>query len=446
MLVVVAFVVAHGRWPRSTRDDLARLAVLQAVIWLVIPIAGVIYFYRPFAANYLMASCIQLGLVACYRLELARADSGPRYWLAPIALAWGVIAGMANEHTGPTAIVAVLALTTWAWRRHRLRAWMIAGLAGLATGFAMLLFAPGQAVRYAGVASAPNPVHTLMQHGVTGNLKYVGDYVVEIAPGALLVLAAVAVAIKRRVELAATFDRALAVRAGLVLVAAIGIVGTAFASPIVEDRVFFAPCLLTAVALAMVAEIAWDEPVANRRLVIAAAAVIALDATGFVIVYRDVAARTDVRVEALASAPAGAAVDVPLVGELGHDHWTYGEDFAYWYMREFVAHHVYEVDTIGLADPPSWSQPRPPEHVHVVFDYDPPLPDAAPPADSPLASHVPAQAPWALRELREAGWRSPACPATSCDRSTSRSTPADAGCPATARSISRHGAPARSCG
>ena len=47
------------------------------MIWLVIPIPGIMYFYRPFATNYLWAFTITLALFVPYRLALA-GDSAPR--------------------------------------------------------------------------------------------------------------------------------------------------------------------------------------------------------------------------------------------------------------------------------------------------------------------------------------------------------------------------------
>src|SRR5688572_28190600 len=47
------FVIAFARWPRPTLSDLQLLLFIQTMVWLVIPIPGIIYFYRPIATNYL---------------------------------------------------------------------------------------------------------------------------------------------------------------------------------------------------------------------------------------------------------------------------------------------------------------------------------------------------------------------------------------------------------
>jgi hypothetical protein len=141
-LLPLAFAVVFGRWPRLTLRDFQLLLIMQLLIWLVIPYPGIIYFYRPFATNYLWSFATMLALFVPFRLELARtADSPPRHWLAPIMLVIGWIAGMGNEHTGPTAMLAMAGFVFVAWRKHRLRSWMIAGAIGLYIGYPMLFFA-----------------------------------------------------------------------------------------------------------------------------------------------------------------------------------------------------------------------------------------------------------------------------------------------------------------
>jgi Family of unknown function (DUF6056) len=54
-VLLVVFAIAFGRWPRATYRDLQLLLVIQVLIWVIIPIPGIIYFYRPFATNYLWA-------------------------------------------------------------------------------------------------------------------------------------------------------------------------------------------------------------------------------------------------------------------------------------------------------------------------------------------------------------------------------------------------------
>jgi hypothetical protein len=394
-LVVFAFVLAHEAWPRATFRDLGRLVVLQALLWLVIPIPGVLYFYRPYTANYVFATCLQLGLFAMFRLELARPDTTRRAWLVPPMFVLGVAAGFGNEHTGPTAIVVAIAAVVWARRQRRLREWMVGGAIGLVLGYAFLVLAPGQSVRYAAMAGGEHPFRAMLSRGIDGNFKFVGDFLVEVAPGLALVIAAALVAFARRGAARVELSRSLAIRIALALAAALAIVITTFASPIVEDRLFFAPCVVTAIALAVACE-AIAEPRARALVIAVASLVVVVHVVGFAVTYRDVAARTDLRTAALRAAGSHDVVTVAPAEMWRRDHWRYGEDLQFAYMRELLAHRVFDVDALELDGAPAWLQPTPPEQVDVRVQLDPPSPVVA-----PLGLRPPTQWPWAVRELRE---------------------------------------------
>ena len=181
-LIPLAFALTFGRWPKPTLRDLQLLVVIQLLIWLISPIPGIVYFYRPFATNYLWSIATMLALFVPYRLELARAAGASRVWLVPIMFVVGWCAGMGNEHTGPTAMLAMAVLLVWAWRKQRLRAWMIAGALGLFVGYPMLFLAPGQALRYAGMATKNSPLHVLAERGLSGNWEIVIDFIAEAQP------------------------------------------------------------------------------------------------------------------------------------------------------------------------------------------------------------------------------------------------------------------------
>src|SRR5262249_45503508 len=119
-LIPLAFAMAFARWPRPTLHDLGLLLVLQTLLWWVVPIPGIIYFYRPFATNYLWAFALMLALFVPYRVDLSRDPrDAPRHWLVPIMLLLGWCAGMGNEHTGPTAMLAMAIAIVVAHRKRR---------------------------------------------------------------------------------------------------------------------------------------------------------------------------------------------------------------------------------------------------------------------------------------------------------------------------------------
>ncbi|HMG54113.1 MAG TPA: DUF6056 family protein, partial [Kofleriaceae bacterium] len=185
LLLWTALIAALGRRPRLCYGDLALALVLQVLIWLASPIPGVMYFYRPYTANYLFAFTVMLCWFAPYRLALARPPAPPaqpaqieRWWPVPM-LVLGWLAGMSNEHTGPAAIGAVGVCLVYAWRHRRLRIWMIAGAIGLGAGYAMLMIAPGHGQRYAGRAARFDTLGLIASRGVSGNYDIVAGLLGE---------------------------------------------------------------------------------------------------------------------------------------------------------------------------------------------------------------------------------------------------------------------------
>jgi hypothetical protein len=401
-LLLVVYVLAHGHAPRADRRTLAELAVMQALLWLVIPAPGMLYFYRPFTTNYLFASTIQLSVFVPFRLELGRDARGPsRAWLVPVLLVWGAFGGMTNEHTGPTAIVVAWALVYGAARARRLRAWMVAAAAGLVIGYALLYFAPGQTVRYAGLTNDISPLNTL-RHRTLGDCLHIITMVLTEAQVGMAVVAGLCLyARRRKVDALDALDlRTLAV-ISIAMLAALLITATTFASPIVEDRVLLAPCLLITVALGAATPVVWRDGRARALLVAAAVVVLLYEGIVFVHIYRDLADESDARVAALSAARPGEVVKVAPSAWPVHDQWSYGEDLMNTYMREFVAHRVFDIGGLELDPLPAGAQPTPPEHMHVAVTYDPPIDARAARPEWPLWRFVPSQWAWIVREINE---------------------------------------------
>jgi hypothetical protein len=402
LLLLVVHTLARGRWPAADRRTLAELLIAQALIWLVIPAPGPLYFYRPFTTNYLFGSCFQLLLFVPFRLELRREQPGPpRRWLAPVLLGWGVIAGMTNEHTGPAAIVIAVLLVIGASRTGRLRPWMIPAAIGLFAGYLLLYFAPGQTVRYAGLATDISPIKQIRNHGVLGCFRIVGLVVSEAQVGMALVAGLALYACRRSRDVMRALDGRTIALATLAIAGAAMITVTTFASPIIEDRVLFAACLYLTIALLSITAIPWQEPRARAVMIAIAAGVVLYHAIGFVVVYRDLADESRARIAVLERAAPGQVVELAPSAWPRHDSWSYGEDLQWAYMREFVAHRVFDLGGLELSPRPAGAQPTPPETIHVAVAYDPPIDARAARPDWPLWTFIPSQWPWVVREIRE---------------------------------------------
>lgn len=394
-LPILAFTVAFARWPKPTLRDLGILMVIQVGIWLITPIPGVVYFYRPFATNYLWSITTMLLLFVPYRLELARPGK-PRIWLAPLMFVLGWCAGMGNEHTGPTAMLAMAAILIYAYKQRCLRVWMIAGALGLFIGYPMLFLAPGQAQRYAGMATKSSPIKELVGRGFSGNGGIILDFLGEAQFSIDLVVLGLLVALRGgKLE---RFGRGAYVAMIALIVAAGGMVATQFASPTVGERLFFAPAVLMAAALAIVVDWIFTDTRVRRGMLAVAGVLFAYHVVRMVDTLADGYEENQRRIQIFEAAPADTIVKVPPYALWKRTRWWWGDDFQYASLREYVANEVYDLKNIDYDRPLHWSEPAPPDHFVVTRTFDPPLDAATEAAVTPR--YVPTFWEWTLVQLR----------------------------------------------
>jgi hypothetical protein len=337
-----------------------------------------------------------------YRLALARGDEPARPWRIPLMFAVGWVSGMCNEHTGPTQMAALAILVAWLWRRGRLRAWMLAGLAGLYVGYPMLFFAPGQALRYAGMAVRNTPVTLLRERGIAGCFEIITDFLGEVQLGidAMLVIALIyLVATRRRGERPAAPDRATLVTACALVLAAGSIVVTQFASPTVGERLFFAPGVLLVAACAVLVERLLDDRTTRRVVVTACAIVLGYHAVRFVVVYWTAKRDNDARIAMLRDAPRDSVVTVPAYRNWRRSRWFWGDDLQYASLREYVANEVFDLRNIQYDRHYHWVEPSPPDRYVATRVYEPPLPPAEAARIAPVR-YIPTFWEWTLVQLR----------------------------------------------
>jgi Family of unknown function (DUF6056) len=207
-------ILGLGRWPggrrgdragaRTVGRDLALCAIAIGFAWFAIPRIGMIMFCRAYGANYLYGAAIQLWFLVPLRLSAGSHGDDHASRRACLAyLVLGIIAGMCNEHTGPTLVLFMVGHAVWRQRatgRTPRLAW--AGAIGSVIGFAAIFFAPGQASRYEGLATKVSLVGRLIQRGITSNLDIFRDWVVACAP--VLGLLVIALVLSRRDAIAQT--------------------------------------------------------------------------------------------------------------------------------------------------------------------------------------------------------------------------------------------------
>jgi hypothetical protein len=322
-----------GRRPDGNRTvgrDLALCAIAIGFAWFALPHIGMIMFCRAYGANYLYGAVIQLWFLV--PLRLLRGDGSTRAAIAYFAL--GVVAGMCNEHTGPTLVLFALGYAVWrqraTGRRPRL-AW--AGAIGCAVGFAAIFFAPGQDSRYEGLATKVSLAGRLLRRGITANLDIFREWMLACAP--VLGLIVIALVLARRDE---PRREGPALRLlGLALVAGTLVTATVFVSPKLGPRFYLHGAALVLAAFIAVA----DHTLASvRRLapfVVLAACASTYAAVRSLPLYYRLSEQSAERLAALAAAPRGSVFTAESFEQVDASWWFLGDDFRDVRKRELVA-------------------------------------------------------------------------------------------------------------
>jgi hypothetical protein len=320
-------VLALGRWPSLRRsDDALVAAIITATIASCTPQIGPMLFYRPFTGNYTFGLALNLLWLVPYRLEVAE-PRAPRLWLAPPMLVLGLAAGLSNEHTGFSffAMGAIAAIV--AARRRGLRVWMIAGLVGLGAGYWLLLTAPGQHVRYGGLAEQATIFERIVDRGVTGNLRVIG--LVALAMVWALPLFALGLIERWRGGPPAPD---LALRRERWTCAVLALAGAACAvtllgSPKIGPRLYFASIVLISTGLAgwLAGQLrsAWSR----RAAALLAAGVLIFVAARLIVIHRVVGPLGALRRARIEHGAPGSVVKVPAY-PIGPSRYFLGDDFA----------------------------------------------------------------------------------------------------------------------
>jgi hypothetical protein len=334
-LSAAVFVLGTGRLPGRGADrgrDLALWAIAIGFIWFALPSVGKTLFNRAYGSNYFYTAAIQLWFLV--PLRLVPSGRASPVWCAAYAFA-GVIAGMCNEHTGPTLCAFMVGYAWWTHGKTQQRptlAW--AGAIGAVVGFALIFLAPGQDERYEGLANRVSLAGRVLQRGVVGNLEILRDLVLAGAPLLLMILVVLVVArdgSERRVAVRRALDFI-----GLVLAAAVLMAVTIFVSPKLGPRFFYVSC-----ALLLAGFIGLADALLTRRaltaLVVVAVASSIYAAARTVPFYKRVAKAGHARMATLAAAPPGSIFVADAFEQVDDTWWFLGDDFRDAKKRELVA-------------------------------------------------------------------------------------------------------------
>lgn len=129
--------------------DFMLYALIQLCLWNFSVDFSQTVLWLSGACNYLWGITIILGFVTAYRYFMEKGVQQKHKGLvAVIMFPLGLLAGWGNENTsGGAGLILLIFTVLYFYKNKRLETWMFTGMGGMAVGFALLLMAPGNAVR-----------------------------------------------------------------------------------------------------------------------------------------------------------------------------------------------------------------------------------------------------------------------------------------------------------
>jgi hypothetical protein len=335
LMLLAMTALLRARWPnpRDSKDTWLFVRVLATAL-ATTPQVGAIWFYRPICTNYIYPMALQLLWLVPFRFLAARPPDKKigSLVLAIAIVPLGVLAGAGNEHTGIGLVIAALICVVVAFRRDRMiPLWTLTGLAALIAGYVFLLTAPGQQLRYGGLAAQQSSlVEPLFDRGLVGNLGILGLLLAWASP--MLIVVAVSVR-------AARWRPSRAVKAQLLVYFALAVVlfGTALLSPRLTARLLLATSTVLALGLGTIMIDLDAHERASRWTRRACFAIAALFFAGALVVNVTTGIQGRTRLDHLLSAPAGSVVHIEPYTFAPPTPFAWGDDLRNNALRERTA-------------------------------------------------------------------------------------------------------------
>ncbi|HEU0036495.1 MAG TPA: DUF6056 family protein [Kofleriaceae bacterium] len=364
-LLVGLFTLAARRLPRlSDAADVLALVAISALVWIAAPRAGLVFFHRPYAAQWLYGAAVTAWVLVPYRLGW----TPRRGWLALFILGALCAGTSARQLATPALIVALVAVVR---TRPRPR-WMIAGAIALAIG-TLAIYLDSPRVDFRGFK--PGFEASLAQLNLSINE---GGELVSLVLGLVMVkllLSRVRPAWGGLADPPDTSDtlRWLAIWLGVSILALFG--------PQYSEATLFPTALVLVVAA--YPYVTWLTTSRPLRLALVAI-VVAIHLVAWTMAlakYISIGAQFRGRIAKLEAAPPGSVVVLPPYSQVEPTFWFIGEDWADNGARQLAA-----IDLFGLADidlSPGFRRLDPNPRLRVHLDTDGVSPEQLRAAEAP---------------------------------------------------------------
>ena len=148
LLIMEIYWCAH-KGKISTQFNAGMVCCIAFMLWAFTPGFSGVFLWISGACNYLWTAVFLLAFLLPYiRKYYAFEDKlTENVFFALLMFIMGVIAGWSNENSICWVIMLLLVFLFANRRRKEMESWMFTGLVGLITGYALLMFAPGNIAR-----------------------------------------------------------------------------------------------------------------------------------------------------------------------------------------------------------------------------------------------------------------------------------------------------------
>lgn len=149
VIYVILTLLIYGHITGYKKANIWLYLMINALLWSINPVFGQTTLWLIGASNYLWGTSIILMFLLPFRLNYDRTINMSKWWNLPLFALLSLLAGWSNENTSGAGIllaVMFVAIHVFVFKR-KLKVWMIVGILFACIGLALLVLAPGNAIR-----------------------------------------------------------------------------------------------------------------------------------------------------------------------------------------------------------------------------------------------------------------------------------------------------------
>lgn len=149
-VALIVLIYWHSQQKITLRFNPYILALIIMFCWFGLPDFALANIWMTGACVYLLTAVLIFSFLLPYHFDFLGTPIVDNSYKGLLGMFFGgIVAGWTVENTAATMNLIIAACIVYAYKKNRLKKWMITGFAGSVIGFLLLVMAPGNYVRYA---------------------------------------------------------------------------------------------------------------------------------------------------------------------------------------------------------------------------------------------------------------------------------------------------------